>query len=195
MQDVAECHGDSAVVAAQSRYRVPARTQSTEISAETRLALENPLASLTGAACEVGARPIVTITPDMADPVLRVRGLLEQALRVVDADGAFQETIRAQPSSLIQAVKTEGADTALSACLDGGPIRFPSRLACCACAGAAATVAIAPGLALRGRDDIRRLAMDHCLDFSGRSQRRGLRILTNCSLPSQLWTMCLGRPM
>ena len=66
----------------------------------------------------------------MADPVLRVRGLLEQALRVVDADGAFQETIRAQLVSLIEAVKTEGADTpyppAWTAVLDASPLASPA---------------------------------------------------------------------
>jgi hypothetical protein len=59
---------------------------------------------------------VVTITPEMVDPVLRVRGLLEQALRVVEADGAFQASIRARLVDLIDAVKAEGATR---------PIRLP----------------------------------------------------------------------
>jgi hypothetical protein len=54
----------------------------------------------------------------MVDPVLRLRGLLEQALRVVEADGAFQATIRALLVDLIDAVKAEGATR---------PIRLPLK--------------------------------------------------------------------
>jgi hypothetical protein len=56
--------------------------------------LEKPVSLPAPTACPV--TPVVTITPEMVDPVLRVRGLLEQALRVVHTDGAFQATIRDQ---------------------------------------------------------------------------------------------------
>ena len=115
MQDIARRHGDSAVVAAQSRYRVPVYNSIAETLANARLALDKPVATLPTLP-KRPATPIVTITPDMVDPVLRVRGLLEQALRVVEADGAFQATIRALLVDLIDAVKAEGATR---------PIRLP----------------------------------------------------------------------
>jgi Protein of unknown function (DUF3102) len=115
MQDITSRHGYSAVVAAQSRYRVPVYNSIAETLAKTRLALDKPVATLPTLP-KSPATPIVTITPDMIDPVLRVRGLLEQALRVVEADGAFQATIRARLVDLIDAVKAEGATR---------PIRLP----------------------------------------------------------------------
>jgi hypothetical protein len=117
MHDLAGRYGDSAVVKAQSRYRVPAYNSIAETLAKARLALDKPVATLP-ALPKNPATPIVTITPDMVDPVLRLRGLLEQALRVVEADGAFQATIRALLVDLIAAVKAEGATR---------PIRLPLK--------------------------------------------------------------------
>ena len=77
----------------------------------------SPVQSISPYARPASDKPsLVTITPDMVDPVLRVRGLLEQALRVVEADGAFQASIRARLVDLIDAVKAEGATR---------PIRLP----------------------------------------------------------------------
>ena len=117
MHDLAGRYGDSAVVKAQSRYRVPAYNSIAETLANARLALDKPVATLP-ALSKSPATPIVTITPDMIDPVLRVRGLLEQALRVVEADGAFQASTRARLVDLINAVKAEGATR---------PIRLPLK--------------------------------------------------------------------
>lgn len=80
-----------------------------DIVAKTAFApASEPTQSISPYARPASDKPsVVTITPDMVDPVLRLRGLLQQALRVVEADGTFQATVRALLVDLIDAVKAE----------------------------------------------------------------------------------------
>jgi hypothetical protein len=52
----------------------------------------------------------------MAQTSLRAMGLLEQALRLIEADGEFSPAIREQLSGLIDAVKAE---------LSNRPLKLP----------------------------------------------------------------------
>jgi Protein of unknown function (DUF3102) len=117
MHDVAGRYGAAAVAKAQNAYQVPLGSSVVDALSQAIAPYDNKPVTLRVAPQPANpAKQIVTITPDMVDPVLRVRGLLEQALRVVEADGAFRESIRDRLAALIDAVKAEGATR---------PIRLP----------------------------------------------------------------------
>jgi Protein of unknown function (DUF3102) len=103
MHKVAERYGATAVAQAQNAYQVPELGEVRDAFAEM---VQPPSAATKPPA-------LATITPETVQPGLRAISLLEQALRLIEADGQFSPTIREHLSGLIDAVEAEWSDRPL----------------------------------------------------------------------------------